>query len=112
MKNNLAFIVGLFCFGITVACSSSNDKPATAAASASSDLNAYITELPDAQGYETFKMNCLSCHSARYVQIQPEFSEKTWSAIVTKMQKNFGAPLTDSASKAIVQYLVTIKGKK
>jgi uncharacterized protein (DUF697 family) len=38
-------------------------------------------------------------------------SEKQWTAIVTKMQKTFGAPVPDSSIKEIVQYLVTIKGK-
>jgi len=32
-------------------------------------------------------------------------------AIVTKMQKSFGAPVADSSVKEIVQYLVSIKGK-
>lgn len=75
-------------------------------------LNAIITELPEAPGHEAFKQHCISCHSARYVQIQPELSRKSWTAVVTKMQKAFGAPLSDSTAKEIVQYLVTIKGKK
>ena len=78
---------------------------------AATDLNAIVTELPNAPGYETFKTNCTSCHSARYIQMQPEFPEKTWTTIVTKMQKSFGAPVTDSSAKEIVKYLVAIKGK-
>jgi sulfite dehydrogenase len=110
MKNNLLFI---FCLSIVIACNNlANNQPANVFSAPTTNLNSYQTELPNAQGYETFKMNCLSCHSARYIQIQPELSEKNWTAIVTKMQKSFGAPLTDSASKEIVQYLVAIKGKK
>ena len=75
------------------------------------NLNAIITELPDKRGYASFKRNCMSCHSARYIQMQPELPEKTWTAIVTKMQKSFGAPVADSSVQEIVQYLVSIKGK-
>jgi len=75
------------------------------------NLNAIITELPDKPGYASFKQNCMSCHSARYIQMQPDLPEKTWMAIVTKMQKSFGAPVADSSVKEIVQYLVSIKGK-
>ena len=75
------------------------------------NLNAIITELPDKPGYARFKQNCMSCHSARYIQMQPDLPEKTWMAIVTKMQKSFGAPVADSSVKEIVQYLVSIKGK-
>lgn len=75
------------------------------------DLNAFATELPKAAGYEAFKMNCVSCHSARYIQMQPNLSEKTWAALVTKMQKTFHAPIPDSSVNDIVQYLVLIKGK-
>ena len=75
------------------------------------DLNTIITDLPDKPGYTSFKQNCMSCHSARYIQMQPDLPEKTWTAIVTKMQKSFGAPVADSSVKEIVQYLVSIKGK-
>ncbi|MBS1746005.1 MAG: hypothetical protein JST21_07540 [Bacteroidetes bacterium] len=76
------------------------------------NLNAITTELPDKPGYATFKQNCMICHSARYIQIQPSLPEKTWSAIVIKMQKNFGAPVDDSSAKEIIKYLVSIKGKE
>ncbi|MGN6211712.1 hypothetical protein [Parafilimonas sp.] len=75
------------------------------------NLNAIISELPDKPGYTTFKRNCMSCHSARYIQMQPDFPEKTWATIVNKMQKNYGAPVPDSSVQEIVQYLVSIKGK-
>jgi len=65
-----------------------------------------------ATGAEAFKANCITCHSLRYIQMQPDFPEKTWQKIVDKMVKSFGAPIPDSTSKAIVKYLVAIKGKK
>ena len=95
---------------LAIACNN-NRTESTAAMIETTDLNAITTELPNAPGYNVFKTNCTSCHSARYVQMQPEFPEKTWTAIVTKMQKNFGAPVSDSSAKEIVRYLVAIKGK-
>ena len=95
---------------VAIACNN-NGTESTPAMIETTDLNAIRTELPNAPGYDVFKTNCTSCHSARYVQMQPEFPEKTWTAIVTKMQKSFGAPVSDSSAKEIVRYLVAIKGK-
>ncbi|HYK44233.1 MAG TPA: cytochrome c [Parafilimonas sp.] len=95
---------------VAIACNNNGIQGAPGGAE-TTDLNAIITELPNAPGYDVFKTNCTSCHSARYVQMQPAFPEKTWTAIVTKMQKNFGAPVSDSSAKEIVKYLVAIKGK-
>ena len=100
------------CIFYIVACSDASNKPVTIITNEPTNLNAIQTELPAAPGYETFKMNCISCHSARYIQMQPDLPEKTWTAIVGKMQKSFGAPIADSSAKQIVQYLVAIKGKK
>lgn len=112
MRSYKPVIIAVICLNIFVACNESNKKNSEVNAAQQTDLNTIITELPDATGYQTFKMNCLSCHSARYIQMQPELSEKAWSNIVTKMQKSFGAPITDSSAKEIVQYLTSIKGKK
>jgi hypothetical protein len=43
--------------------------------------------LPDAPGADAFRMNCMICHSERYIQMQPEFPRKTWEKIVDKMIK-------------------------
>ena len=88
------------------------DDTATIATTVPANLNAIETILPDAPGYTSFKMNCMSCHSARYIKMQPNLPEKAWTAIVTKMQKSFGAPFSDSSAREIVQYLVAIKGEK
>ena len=65
-----------------------------------------------AAGADAFEANCITCHSLRYIQMQPDFPEETWQKIVDKMIKSYGAPIPDSTSKAIVKYLVAIKGKK
>jgi len=105
-KNVIVIIAAIF----ITACNSS-ESPETANDTGVTNLNAIISELPDKPGYTSFKQNCMSCHSARYIQMQPDLPEKTWTAIVTKMQKSFGAPVADSSVKEIVQYLVSIKGK-
>jgi len=107
-------IIVLFslCAGYIISCSEANKKTDNKIASAPENLNSIVTTLPKAPGYKTFQNNCLICHSARYIQMQPNLSEKTWTSLVTKMQKSFGAPVPDSSVKEIVQYLVAIKGKR
>lgn len=94
------------------ACNNETQQASIVASNIPTNLNAIVTELPEAPGHEAFKQYCVSCHSARYIQMQPVFPEKTWTTLVTKMQKAFGAPIPDSSAKEIVQYLVAIKGKK
>lgn len=97
---------------ITMVLACNNNKPSEVVKDDTvTNLNSIIAELPDKPGYASFKRNCMSCHSARYIQMQPDLPEKTWTAIVAKMQKNYGAPVTDSSAQEIVQYLVSIKGK-
>ena len=109
LKTSVLFFL---CAYFVVSCSESGTKTERPIASAiAPDLNHVITNLPDAPGYQTFNVNCVICHSARMVEIQPNLPEKTWTAIVTKMQKTYGAPVSDSAASVIVQYLVAIKGK-
>ncbi|MEP7144514.1 MAG: cytochrome c [Ferruginibacter sp.] len=103
----LFFLVARF----FISCSQANNKNESATVAKPTGLNSAVTKLPEAPGYTTFQSNCISCHSARYIQMQPNLSEKTWMALVTKMQKSFGAPIPDSAVKEIVQYLIAIRGK-
>ncbi|MEO8087510.1 MAG: cytochrome c [Bacteroidota bacterium] len=70
------------------------------------------TQLASGQGEELIKTHCLTCHSLRYIKMQPSFPQKTWEKIVGKMVKNFGAPIPDSTAKEIVDYLVAVKGNK
>ena len=108
LKNKLLFSL---CVCFIISCNETNNKKQVSTISEPADLNSIVTKLPEAPGYASFKNNCVSCHSARYVQMQPDLSEKTWAALVTKMQKTYGAPIPDSSVKEIVQYLVAIRGK-
>lgn len=97
-----------------VSCQSEKEKIAELSAAdnlAEDDIDRQIRALY-AEGAEAYKVNCITCHSLRYIKMQPDFNEKTWQKIVDKMVKSFGAPIPDSTSKAIVKYLVAIKGKK
>ena len=108
LKTSILFFL---CAYFIVSCSEPETKTAQPVAATAPDLKSVITNLPEAPGSQTFNANCVICHSARMVEIQPKLSEKTWTAIVTKMQKTYGAPVSDSTAKIIVQYLVAIKGK-
>lgn len=54
---------------------------------------------------------CVICHSADYVYMQPPLTKKQWTAEVTKMQKVFGAPVTDDDIAPLVEYLMSQNGK-
>lgn len=112
MKNiylniSMLFFIGAF---LAVSCSEPGPKNESDITTTAPDLNSVTTDLPKHEGYKTFYSNCVVCHSDRYIVNQPDFSEKQWTALVTKMQKTFGAPVTDSSAKIIIQYLVSIKG--
>ena len=52
--------------------------------------------------------NCSACHSADYVKTQPhgpKFKKDFWQAEVTKMIKAYGAPIDDTDTGKIVDYL-------
>lgn len=110
-KNIFVFAVIFF---ITVACNSIGEKNTAEKNTIGFDttfMNISETYLPEATGAEAFKMNCVTCHSARYVEMQPEFPRKTWEKIADKMVKSYGAPISDSAAKTIVDYIMIMKGE-
>jgi len=76
------------------------------------NIDDYQVNFPKGEGYDEFKSSCINCHSLRYIEMQPDFPVKTWETIVTKMRKNFGAPMSDSTAAKIINYLVAVKGKK
>lgn len=53
---------------------------------------------------------CSTCHSAEYVQYQPNANRAYWRAATVKMQKVFGAPIPDAAIDPIADYLVKTYG--
>jgi hypothetical protein len=123
MKKNLSFNTSkykmIFVVAVTslimIKCKPATEKNIAANHALSTDtklVSVSQTPLPEAPGADAFRMNCMICHSERYVQMQPEFSRQTWEKIVDKMIKSYGAPIPDSTEKNIVDYLITIRGKK
>ncbi len=57
---------------------------------------------------DVVKNNCLACHSAEYIAIQPRgpaLGKKFWQAEVNKMIKAYGAQIDEADIGKIVEYL-------
>ena len=67
-------------------------------------------ELPSGPGKETVTFYCGTCHTQRYILLQPPFPKDTWVNEVTKMRKNYSAPIPDEKVDEIVNYLVSVRG--
>lgn len=88
------------------------DAPAASNPVQKISLPQYPPELPPGPGSEAFRNNCLICHSARYVTMQPRFTKTVWQAEVQKMIAAYGASITPANKDAIVEYLVSSHGTK
>jgi mono/diheme cytochrome c family protein len=70
------------------------------------DLPEEVAVLKPGPGLETAQSNCVACHSADYIAMQPPKRGKAfWDAEVTKMIKTYGAPITEPDAKIIADYL-------
>jgi cytochrome c5 len=65
---------------------------------------------PPGPGSDQINNNCLACHSADHVLNQPSLSREAWQEVVDKMIRAYKAPISADDAKAIVDYLVRIKG--
>jgi hypothetical protein len=65
----------------------------------------YPPELEAGEGKAETAAYCSTCHSTRYISMQPPLPAPTWEAEVTKMRKTFGATIPDEATAKIVRYL-------
>ena len=63
-------------------------------------------------GSELAKNQCLICHSADYIIIQPRLPRAFWEANVAKMRDKYGALLPKDQVPALVDYLVKSYGKQ
>ena len=68
------------------------------------------TKLQRGPGVEVATAQCLLCHSADYISIQPPMTRAAWAATVTKMKDKYGAPIQPNATNAIVNYLAKTYG--
>ena len=65
---------------------------------------------PAGPGSDAINNNCLACHSADHVLNQPSLSREAWQEVVNKMITAYKAPVSPDDVKAIVDYLVRVKG--
>ncbi len=109
-----AFAVGVAVFQAGV--SGTGDTPAPLAGAPGPDAGRSITlphfepTLAAAPGRDEFLAVCVSCHSPRYVTLQPLFSRRQWEETVDKMAKVYGAPMGQEQRQPIIDYLVAIHG--
>jgi mono/diheme cytochrome c family protein len=113
-------MVGLVACGVgaaVVACGSSATKPVESATGeklktsgvVEIELPKYQAELPAGEGREAFAAACISCHSTRYITMQPKVSAAKWEESVRKMMKTYGAPVSEQQVPVIVKYLMATK---
>lgn len=73
-------------------------------------LPQYPPAITDGPNKEVYQRNCLTCHTARYVSMQPRFSKTVWQNEVKKMVDAYGASVPEADQALIVEYLVAVKG--
>jgi mono/diheme cytochrome c family protein len=70
------------------------------------ELPHFAEDLPAGPERELFASRCLSCHSTRYIAMQPLVPAAKWEENVKKMAKTYAAPIGEDEVPRIVQYLV------
>jgi cytochrome c5 len=65
----------------------------------------YPPEMESGEGKAEVEGYCSTCHSTRYITMQPPLPAAAWEAEVAKMKKTFGATIPDEAASKIVGYL-------
>jgi hypothetical protein len=75
------------------------------------ELPQIYTELKAGYGREKVEALCGICHSLDYIAMQPQFSRAQWTAVVNKMIKVMGAPISEDDAGIIVNYLVKDYGQ-
>jgi len=63
--------------------------------------------LPAGTGRDEVKAFCNTCHSPRYITMQPFLPPEVWAAEVNKMIKTYGASIPDDSTERIIHYLET-----
>jgi hypothetical protein len=67
----------------------------------------YTPELAPGTGREEVQSYCSTCHSTRYITMQPPLPPETWAAEVNKMVKVMGQPIPEEVQPVIIKYLQT-----
>ena len=67
----------------------------------------YPPVFPSGDGALEVKAYCNTCHSPRYITMQPPLPAAVWAAEVNKMISTYGASIPDDAKQKITLYLQT-----
>ena len=67
----------------------------------------YPALFPSGDGVTEVKAYCNTCHSPRYITMQPPLPAAVWTAEVNKMVNSYGAAIPDDAKQKIIEYLQT-----
>jgi hypothetical protein len=62
-------------------------------------------DLAPGDGLQDVQIYCNTCHSPRYITMQPPLPAATWEAEVNKMDKTFGAGIPEESKQKIISYL-------
>jgi hypothetical protein len=62
-------------------------------------------DLTPGDGLQDARIYCGTCHSPRYITMQPPLPAATWEAEVNKMNKTFGAGIPVENTQKIILYL-------
>ena len=108
-----AFTVGLVLFSPVAASAQSTPSPSAVSLSGVT-LRSVKLDLPDSDRYfegtgtDVVNNNCLACHSAGMVLMQPRLPRAVWQAEVEKMRNTYKAPVAAEDVAAIVDYLANL----
>ena len=62
-------------------------------------------DLAPGDGFQDVQIYCNTCHSPRYITMQPPLPAATWESEVNKMNKTFGARIPEENARKIILYL-------
>ena len=65
----------------------------------------YPATLASGDGQQEVASYCNTCHTPRYITMQPPLPADVWTAEVNKMVKVYGASFPEDATQKIIQYL-------
>jgi len=72
-------------------------------------------DLAPGDGLQDVRIYCNTCHSPRYITMQPPLPAATWESEVNKMNKSFGAGIPEENTRNIIRYLqahYTVENRK
>jgi len=67
---------------------------------------------PPGDGADIANAQCLICHSAGMVLLQPALTQDEWAREINKMRNSFGAPLPADQVVPLAKYLRGIDGRR